>query len=214
MPLRAWVLHLILESKLVHGLLPHLPTSLFTSIYFVIWSLPALFLPLIIAATDDDAARTRRFLILYVLVWVGLGNIVALIGMSVGPVYFDRLEGSVRFAGLAHALIQSGVEHGPLGKIQDSLWNAYANRAQVVGSGISAFPSVHVAVATLTMLYLGERSRWLAPFGMAFLVAILFLAVYVGWHYAIDGYFSIFVMVSAWSYLRERNVVFALHQPA
>lgn len=60
-----------------------------------------------------------------------------------------------------------------------------------LGLGISAFPSMHVAIAALTALYLTERSRWLAPVGVVFLGVIFFMSVYTGYHYALDGYFSI-----------------------
>ena len=62
------------------------------------------------------------------------------------------------------------------------------------GGGISAFPSMHAAMATLWAGYLVERSRWLAPIGLGFLAVILYLSVYTGWHYAVDGIASIAVV--------------------
>lgn len=192
-----------------HRLSPWVPANAVAVLYFLIWSLPAVFLPMFIALTDADAARARRFLILYAVGWIGLGNIAALMGSSVGPVYYDRLLGGTTFADLITALQTSGISASKFGMIQDGLWHLYAQSGQSVGSGISAFPSVHVALSCVTMLYLAERSRILAPVGFGFLIAILFCSVYNGWHYAVDGYASIAVISGVWAFLRRRNVAFA-----
>ncbi|WP_298293600.1 phosphatase PAP2 family protein [uncultured Litoreibacter sp.] len=185
-----------------HKFAPYISEKAVATLYFIIWGLPAAFLPFIIAATDNDEARKRRFVILYCFVWIGLGNVVALLGSSVGPVYYDRLLGGERFADLIGALGSSGIVGGKIGVVQDGLWRIYSEYSQSIGSGISAFPSVHVGVSTLTMLYLCERSKWLAPVGIAFLAAIQFCSVYIGWHYAIDGYFSFAAVLGVWFGLR------------
>lgn len=190
------------------------------TLYFIIWGFPAAFFPLILALTDNDTARKTRYLILHGFVWIGLGNVLALAGSSVGPVYYDRLLGGARFDDLILALKSSGIADAKIGLVQDGLWRIYAENGQAMGSGISAFPSVHNGVSALTMLYLMERSKWLAPVGVAFCAAILFSSVYIGWHYAIDGYASIALVVAAWfglynwSRTRRRNVAFASYNPA
>lgn len=172
-------------------------------VYISVWSLPAMALPLIIAALDGNQERVNRFLMLYVVGWVVLGNIIALAGMSAGPVYYDRLIGGDRFMDLAPALLESGVKASWIGNLQESLWNVYVDRGQAIGSGISAFPSVHVAMAFVTALYLAERNRWFVPIGIAFVAIILFMSVYSGYHYAIDGYASILVVAAAYVLARR-----------
>ena len=100
------------------------------------------------------------------------------------------------------AIQASGLAEAKIGLVQDGLWTVYSEHSQMIGSGISAFPSVHNGVAALMMFYLFERSRWLAPVGVLFCGLILFCSVYVGWHYAIDGYFSILAVWAAWYALR------------
>ena len=156
----------------------------------------------------------KRFAILHVVCWVGLGNVLALAFSSVGPVFYDRLLDTDRFAELLLALKTSGIEASRIGAIQANLWTLYIEEGQAVGSGISAFPSVHVGVATVFALYLMERSKWLAPIAILFLAMILFFSVYLGYHYALDGYASIIVIVAAWALLRRRNVAFATYSPA
>lgn len=204
---------------LAHALSEHISAGVVVLMYFGVWTLPAIFLPLIIAVTDGDTARQNRFLILHLICWVGLGNVMAAGFASAGPIYYDALLGGARFAGLTDALVASGITDSKLGAVQATLWENYAEKAQAIGSGISAFPSVHVGVSTVFALYLAERSRWLAPLGLAFLGTIQFCSVYNGWHYAVDGYASMAVMTLAWWALRKRenvgrNVAFATYNPA
>jgi len=186
------------------------PAEWIPTTYLVLWAPLAVFFPVWLIVVDNDAARVRRFLLLYVLTWVVLGNILAGAFMSAGPVYYDRLLGGSLFADLIAALDASGISDTAIGAIQKNLWDIYAGDLMGVGSGISAFPSVHVGVATLLAIYLAERSRYLLPIGLAYLVAIQILSVHIGFHYAIDGYVSIGVVVGFWAVLRRRQS----HHPA
>ena len=174
-------------------------------VYMAIWAAPALFLPMIVVALDKDEARSNRFAILYVVGWIVLGNAVALAGLSGGPVYYDRIEGGERFAELTRSLVDIGVAGSPIGALQETLWRLYDEGSPALGGGISAFPSVHVGAATVFGLYLVERSKWLIPVALAFVGTILFLSVFIGYHYAVDGYFSIALVMGVWLWLRRRD---------
>lgn len=180
-----------------------LPIRALVPAYLLVWSVPAIALPLIIAVSDRDAERGARFMVLYVACWMVLGTVLALAGSSVGPVFYDALLGGDRFAGLGLALAESGVTETRIGLVQYYLWKGYSEQGIAFGSGISAFPSVHVGIAAVTALYLAERSRWLAVPGIAFLAVILLLSVYTGYHYAVDGYFSILFVLGLWAVLRR-----------
>ncbi|MEM7472330.1 MAG: phosphatase PAP2 family protein [Pseudomonadota bacterium] len=212
--LDAWMHFGVDPWILVHQFSDMIPANTVVTLYFWMWTLPAIFLPVIIATTDTDPDRTKRFLILHVICWIGLGNVVAAMFSSVGPVYYDRLLGGVRFADLNLALETSGMSATKLGIVQEGLWKQYVENSQTIGSGISAFPSVHVGVSAVFALYIYERSRLLAPFAILFLIAICFCSVYNGWHYAVDGYVSIALIYAAWAALRRRNVAFAPMAPA
>lgn len=188
-----------------HKLAPFLNPQIVNALYISVWGLPAAFFMLILAGCDPDPVRRNRFTVLYVFVWIGLGNVLAFAGSSVGPIYYDRLLGTDRFPELLAALSDSGISATQLGEIQAGLWHIYTRYDQMIGGGISAFPSVHNGMATVVMLYMWERSRWLAPLGAVFCTAILFCSVYVGWHYALDGYVSIILVAGLWWGLRRRN---------
>lgn len=200
--------------KIVHSVAAYVPPAAIVIVYFMIWFLPAVFLPVFIALTDTDADRSKRFMILHVASWVILGNVMAVLGSSAGPIYYDRLIGGSRFADLAIALDSSGIAASTLGRVQENLWQFYAEGGQSLGSGISAFPSVHVGLAAVTMLYLWERSRALAPIGILFASMIMFASVYHGWHYAVDGYMSFAAVITVWAVQRRRNVAIATYIPA
>lgn len=192
---------------IAHWVGDYLPTTLMIYSYLTIWALPAFALPVIIALTDGDRARMVRTLALYAVAWVFVGNVLAFSGLSVGPVYFDRLLGGDQFAGLTVALVESGVTASGIGNTQQALWEIYSGQSALIGSGISAFPSVHVAIATVAAIYMCERSKWLVPLAATFLFFTFYLSVFTGYHYAVDGYVSMIVIFGVWWLLKRRNNV-------
>lgn len=192
---------------LAHNWATVLPTEWLAGIYLYGWLWPAILLPVAFATLDSDPARVRRMLILYVSAWIVVGNFLALSGMSAGPIFFDRLYGGEQFAGLPGSFSPIGPNMQSIRTTQESLWFVYTEMDQVKGSGISAFPSVHVSVATLTAIYIYERWRFTLPIALVGVATILYMSVYTGYHYAIDGYVSIVVIMGLWLYLRRRDRV-------
>ncbi|HEY0214169.1 MAG TPA: phosphatase PAP2 family protein [Paenirhodobacter sp.] len=165
------------------------------AVYTNYWVTFAAAFPAIVLLTDRNDARLRRYAWLFLLSWIVIGNFMALAGSSVGPVFYDRLLGGDRFAGLGAALAQSGLTQTPIGWMQDWLWQRYNEDPVTRGLGISAFPSMHVAIASMVAMYLYERSVFLGALGAAFLAVVFFLSVYTGYHYALDGYASILAVL-------------------
>ena len=175
-------------------------------LYGVWWSVAALYLPAIMILIGDDEARVRHFVALYLFAWIVLGNVLALAGLSSGPIFYDSVFGTDRFADLHASLAVSGsYADSWFASIQPGLWDAYATKQQAVGTGISAFPSLHVAMTTVTALYLWERSRLLGAIGVLLVGAVLFTSVWVGYHYAVDGYFSIAAVLGLHWALKRRQ---------
>jgi membrane-associated phospholipid phosphatase len=57
-------------------------------------------------------------------------------------------------------------------------------------------PSVHVALTAIMALALRGVWRWV---GFVFFVVILIGSVRLGWHYALDGYVSLLVVLLLWT---------------
>ncbi|UWP88503.1 phosphatase PAP2 family protein [Aliiroseovarius crassostreae] len=191
--------------RLTHAVSAWINPELAGTIYFTAWLLPCMYLPVLIVMFDMDARRFRRFILLYLFSWIVMGNVLALAFLSAGPIFYDRLLGGDTFVPMMASLQEIGFAGGFLDALSDNLWAAYESKAQLPGSGISAFPSVHIATATVFALYLYERHRAFLPLSILIVATYQFLSVYQGWHYAIDGYFSILVMIGVWIWLRRRE---------
>ena len=147
-------------------------------------------------ALDSNQKRAAAYLCIYVLSWVAVGNVLALVFLSVGPVYSDALLNEDSFADLNIALQESGIAQSVVGRLQDWLWQLHSLGETQFGSGISAFPSVHVSVATVAAFYMHDMARHAVVSVIAVLIVltILLLSVMIGWHYAVDGYASILIV--------------------
>ncbi|RWF66833.1 phosphatase PAP2 family protein [Mesorhizobium sp.] len=158
----------------------------------------------VFAAWLDDAVARQRYFTALTTTAIVLGIGVRLAGSSAGPIFYDRLFGEVRFADLTKTMMQSNAGPDTMG-IADYLWASYVSNETVIGSGISAMPSFHVAIVTLNALFLSSINRWVGMATWIYAAIILFGSVYSGWHYAIDGYASIALVLLIWR-LAQRDL--------
>lgn len=161
-------------------------------LYAPVWFLLLTGFPVLVATVTTSGNLQRRYLIAMMLCFVLLGNVAALVAMSAGPIYYGAVTGDAsRYAAIS-SYIQSGSgSQYSAWDLQQYLWDCWRYGAVELGTGISAFPSLHVSMATLFALTAGQIDRRLgATFGL-YLAIILLGSVHLGWHYAVDGYFSI-----------------------
>ncbi|MGZ9096731.1 MAG: phosphatase PAP2 family protein [Micavibrio sp.] len=146
------------------------------------------------------ALRAQFFLTL-ILAWIINGSLLAMIFSSAGPCYFGAV-----YPGLTDPFvplmdhIRAVDQTTPLHNIRymDNLWNNMTGKGEGLFSGISAFPSMHVSVAVVYMLA-ALQMGWIARIFMTgFFILTLLFSVALGWHYAIDGYFSIITTWMIW----------------
>ena len=151
-------------------------TSLFGGLFFV--------------TTSPSAARMRsRYLFGFMLVWIILGNVFAGLFMSAGPAFYGHVTGDdFRFAGLLAFLARGSAWSESAASYQQYLWMLHSAGQTGFGSGISAFPSVHVGLATFNALFVWEYSRRLGVLAFVYVGLVELSSVFLGWHYAIDGY--------------------------
>ena len=140
-----------------------------------------------------DCRLRMQFFLTYILSWVLLGTLVAMIFSSAGPCFYERVvEGEDIFQPLMQYL-RSAKESFPVWAIdaQEMLWKSYEGYDSGYVNGISAMPSMHISMAFLFIL-VGWRAHRIA--GVLFTIyAILLMigCVHLGWHYAIDAYIAI-----------------------
>jgi hypothetical protein len=81
----------------------------------------------------------------------------------------------------------------------DRMWEAYAHSRPGLVAGISAVPSIHVAVSL--WIYLTARSlcRRAAPWALAYALFVWIASVQLGWHYVADGLAGVIGMVGIWA---------------
>ncbi|TIX39662.1 MAG: hypothetical protein E5V40_15870 [Mesorhizobium sp.] len=94
---------------------------------------------------------------------------------------------------------------------QQYLWTLHEARQTGFGSGISAFPSVHVGLAMLNALFLREFNRYLGALAFVYVAFVAASSVYLAWHYAIDGYVSAIVTLIV--YVVARKLIAADSRP-
>lgn len=141
-----------------------------------------------------------RFFYAFILTWALQGTFLAIILSSAGPCFYEYITGSGRFTPLFDHL-RDAASYVPIWALdtQDRLWQAYQSGEKLIGSGISAMPSIHVATAYLFMLLGWRMDSKAAGTGFTlFFIFILIGSVYLGWHYAIDGYVAILLTHITW----------------
>lgn len=143
----------------------------------------------------------KRFLVSFIFCWIINSSILALVFSSAGPAFYGLLypEYSDPYAGLMEYLqLVNGHYSIWALDVQDTLWQLYKADEMGVGAGISAMPSMHVSIAWLLCLLSWQRGRIFAILGSLFLVCIFLGSVHLAWHYAVDGYLSIFTTTIIW----------------
>lgn len=145
-----------------------------------------------------------RYVLTWMLSWIVVGNLVAGLWLSAGPVYYGLVTGDTsRFADQLAFLATTAGEPNSAHAFQTYLWHLYSSGNAGIGSGISAFPSVHVAVTTLNALFVSEISRRFGLLLWGYVGIIILSSVYLGWHYAIDGYVAVLLVTAVYWALRR-----------
>ena len=180
--------------RLTHALLGPDGTWLIDRLY-VLW-LPVMVSMFAWTAFTSDRAFQLRSAFTHFLIWIVLGNALALALSSAGPCYYEVFYGEATFRPLTERLDAIGDLNARV--LQDYL---LASRGvESIGSGISAMPSVHVAMTVLLVLMMRDRFAWRWPtwLAAAYLATILIGSVHLAWHYAADGLRSLVLVPLLW----------------
>ena len=184
-------------------------------IYSRIWMI-VVFAGLFAVASTRGLRKIRFSLFtLFLLAWILGGNILAYLGLSAGPVFFEKVTGDgYHYNALAEMISETRANGISAFIYYQYLWDAFSRGTVGIGTGISAFPSMHVASAAVIACFMSEFGRVTTILGTAFVAVILYGSVQLGWHYAIDGYYSIALVVLFYRVMRKkREFRFAAPEP-
>lgn len=202
------VLHFGTEPwHLTHAVLGSTAATTLVNIGYHLW-FAVLWVFLVWQLLAFDAPLDRlRFFIAFVLLLIFMGSLTATLLSSAGPVYYGAVTGlDDPFGALNDKLAAIDAELRasdlPLRlwalDVQRWLWHSYKSGSASFGAGISAMPSMHVAVTFLIALSARKISRSAGRWALGFAIFIQIGAVHLGWHYAIDGYLSIICTLIIW----------------
>lgn len=144
---------------------------------YVTW-MPVKLIALIIVILAPLSATRARALLSYFLV-MATGSLSQYLLPSGGPIFYERLGLGTQFDELPIAPW--------VATARDYLWADYLQPHSAIGAGISAMPSMHVAIALWVALVLRSYSRRLQWLGWAWFAAIFVGSIHLGWHYALDS---------------------------
>ncbi len=173
------------------------------SLLYEAWFPVMAFTVLAVTLWTERPALRNQFLIAFVLTWAMLGTFAALILPAGGPCFYGLLYPyrDNPYAPLMAYLQQADEIYRVRAlDMQDLLWEQFEAGDLRPGGGISATPSMHVAISTLIMLLAWRVSRGLGIAAALFLAVTLVATIHLGWHYAIDGYISLAAVPAIWAF--------------
>lgn len=185
--------------RLIHPLIGYPEITFILGILYIIW-LPLLLIALVYFSFLTDRPELRsQFLLTYFSCWAIIGSLCAVLFASVGPCFAYPFLKRPDFLPLMHYLEFADSKY-PIWviHIQDRLAEQLVTQSRELGAGITAMPSMHVSMAFLYWLGARQINAWLGWIAFAYLIAIQIGSVHLGYHYAVDGYFSMIVTFIIW----------------
>ena len=172
---------------------------------YILW-FPILFLSCLWMAWSQRRKLKLQFFINLCLAWIILGTILAIIFSSAGPCYYAKVVTGKPdpYSPLMSRLNEIHTSM-PLFAIRNQIgiWKAYENRVWLPFGGISAMPSLHIAIAVIFALAGWRVNRYLGILLIVYVFITLIGSIILGWHYAVDGYVSILLTILIWKVVEK-----------
>lgn len=169
-------------------------------VLYMLWFI-VLFVSCLWMAWSGNRRLRLCFFMSTLLVWILLGSFLGTIFSSAGPCYYAQVLPSAEnpFAPLMEKL-QAIHASGRLYAIHNEagLWEAGLLDVWMPFGGISAMPSIHLAMSTILTLLAFNLRRWIGWLAAGYTVVMQAGSVILGWHYAVDGYAGILLSACIW----------------
>lgn len=195
---------------LLHPLMGHPAITYFASSLYHAWFLLIYIGPVLFAFYVRDRQLRLSFFLGYLATWTVVGMIFATLLASVGPCFVGPIFGNAHFAEQMAYLRQADSVY-PLAvlDVQQQLLDWYRAEDAGLGRGITAMPSMHVALAWLYVLATWRIDRRLGYAFAIFFVAIQLSSVHLAYHYAVDGYVAVALVTAIWFACRKAAAALA-----
>jgi len=155
---------------------------------YISWVPVKLVTLILLVALPESRAKTQALLSYFILMaMVAIGQYLL---PSAGPTFYAQIGFGGRFAALP--------TEPWVATVKSYLWQDYLRGGGKLGTGISAMPSLHVAIALWVALVLRAYLPSFSIIGFAYCVIILIGSVLLGWHYVVDGIAAIGITLVAW----------------
>lgn len=190
--------------ELTHRLLP---TAALTKWIDLLYH--PLFIPMVVGYILCFSTRARAdlrytYMLTYLASFVIIGMMMATTLSSAGPVFYGDLVGDEAvFAPLLDRLDLQSEAAGPFTSIlaRNYLLALHLNGEARFFGGISAMPSMHIALAYMWAFAAWQINRPLGVVVHVYAAVIWIGSVHLGWHYFVDGLVSLIVLTVIWRIL-------------
>jgi len=153
--------------------------TFFELTYEVSWPLALKLSLIFLFLSPSRTGRHAQLLLTYFLIQGVLGSWGQFLFPSGGPIFWHDLGLGNRF---------DGMDPPPLvAAARDYLWQKHLGNAADFAGGISAMPSIHVAMAMWMLLVARSIFRKMYRPMIVYFAIISVGSVYTGWHYAVDA---------------------------
>jgi hypothetical protein len=183
--------------RLTHAVIGPVGTRVLDAFYGL-W-FPAWVIAIMHFSLFADRELQRRFFLSFIGVWAILGIGLAILLSSAGPCFLELIHHpyAERYAGLFPLHDAPGAA-----RAQEYLGNAYLTGEIGLAKGISAMPSVHVAVVALLVLAVRSYGRWIFASTLFLYMMVFVGSIHLGWHYVSDGVVGTVGAVMLWRLTR------------
>jgi hypothetical protein len=164
------------------------------------------FLPMVLGyvacmAIQGKPALRYTYMASYLIGFVVIGMLLANALHSAGPAFDGTLFGDgTTYGPLFERLRAHNAAAGPFSAVFAQQYLLTLHQANEIGfgGGISAMPSMHIALAALWMLAGWHLSRALGAILTLYTAVIWLGSVHLGWHYFVDGLIALLVLGIIW----------------
>ena len=191
--------------QVTHSVFGSLGATRFLDSVYSLWLILIFAFPMVAAVAFGDPRVRFRLIFSWFSAWVVIGTLAAWVFASAGPIYYNSLVGpdanyaalQLRLAGLERLATADGHPLAAL-EFQPILLNAFRLRDYTPAGGISAMPSMHVALAILLVISGFQRNRLWGIALTTYALLIWIASIHFGWHYFVDGPVAALMMFSLW----------------